>query len=209
MRRRHSFGVLGGAVAAWPLAAQAQLPMPVIGFVSFRSLKDSEHLLLLFHRGLGETGYVESQNLKIVYRWAEGHDVRLPALAEQLVRTRVAVIAAFGGSASAQAGKGATTAIPIVISIGEDPVEGGYVRNINRPEGNITGVMLFTSVLGSKRLGLLREFSHGPIGVLLNLATASGQTQKRDVERAASELGQRSLLWMLEAMTTLRRSLLN
>ena len=177
-----------------PLAARAQQPKtPVVGFMSSRSPKDSIHLLQSFHRGLSEAGYVEGQNVTIEYRWAEGRYERLPAMAAELTGLQVAVIAAFGGGVSARAAKAATATIPIVISIGEDPVEAGFVRTLNRPEGNITGVMLFTSVLASKRLGLLRELAPNAsaIGVLVNLTTTSSQTQARDVERAALELGQR------------------
>jgi len=167
MKRRDFITLIGGA-AAMPLVARAQPPKaPIVGFMSSRSPKDSVHLLQSFHRGLGEAGYVEGQNVTIEYRWAEGRYERLAALAAELSSRQVAVIAAFGGSASARAAQMATTTIPIVISIGEDPVEAGFVRNINRPEGNITGVILFTSVLGSKRLSLLREFAPMPPSAFL------------------------------------------
>ncbi len=202
MKRREFITLVGGSAVGWPLTAYAQQPaMPVIGFMSSRSPTDFSHLLQSFRRGLGETGYVESRNVTIEYRWAEGRYERLPAVAAELVSRQVAVIASFGGSAAARAAKAATATIPIVISIGEDPAEARFVQNLNRPEGNITGVMLFTSVLGSKRLGLLRELAPnaGAIGVLVNLTTTSGQTQTRDVEQAARELGQR--LVVLDART--------
>ena len=123
MRRRDFFGVLGGAVATWPLAARAQQPRtPVVGFLSSRSRTDSAHLLAAFHRGLSEAEYVDGQNVKIEYRWAEGRYDRLSAMAAELVDRQVAVLVAFGGGPSARAAKAATTTIPVVISIGEDPV---------------------------------------------------------------------------------------
>ena len=197
MRRREFIGLLGGATAMWPLAAGAQQPkLPVIGFMSSRSAKDSAQLLQAFHRGLREVGYIEGQNVAIEYRWAEGRYERLAAMAAELADRQVAVIAAVGGGPSARAAKAATLTIPIVISIGDDPVEAGFVKSLNRPGGNITGVMLFTSVIGSKRLGLLRELvpQGGPIALLANLATSSGQTQKRDVENVAREIGQQVMV---------------
>ncbi len=181
----------------WPLAAGAQQPkLPVIGFMSSRSAKDSAQLLQAFHRGLREVGYIEGQNVAIEYRWAEGRYERLAVLAAELADRQVAVIAAVGGGPSARAAKAATLTIPIVISIGDDPVEAGFVKSLNRPGGNITGVMLFTSVIGSKRLGLLRELvpQGGAIALLANLATSSGQTQKRDVENVAREIGQQVMV---------------
>jgi putative tryptophan/tyrosine transport system substrate-binding protein len=202
MKRREFITLLGGAAAAWPIAARAQQPkLPVIGFMSSRSAKDSVELLQSFHRGLREAGYVEGQNVAIEHRWAEGRYERLPELAAELVNRQVAVIAAFGGGPSARAAKAATLTIPIVISIGDDPIEAGFVKSLNRPDGNITGVMLFTSVIGSKRLGLLRELvpQGGAIALLANLATTSGQTQKRDIEKTAHEIGQR--LVVMDART--------
>ena len=192
MRRREFITGLAGA-AALPVALKAQQPVrPVIGFMSSRSPDDSAHLLRSFHSGLREAGYIEGQNVAIEYRWAHGRYERLPALAAELASLPVTAVAAFGGSASARAAKAATTTIPIVISIGEDPVEAGFVKALNRPEGNITGAMLLTSTIGAKRLGLLRDLvpQAGPIGLLVNLTTTSGQTQKRDVEKAAHDIGQ-------------------
>jgi putative ABC transport system substrate-binding protein len=197
VRRREFIGLLGGATAMWPLAAGAQQPkLPVIGFMSSRSARDSAQLLQAFHRGLREVGYIEGQNVAIEYRWAEGRYERLAALAAELADRQVAVIAAVGGGPSARAAKAATLTIPIVMSIGDDPVEAGFVKSLNRPGGNITGVMLFTSVIGSKRLGLLRELvpQGGAIALLANLATSSGQTQKRDVENVAREIGQQVMV---------------
>ncbi len=195
MKRRKFITLAGGAAVtfAWSLAARAQQPnLPVIGLMSSRSAKDSAQLLQAFHRGLREAGYIEGQNVALEYRWAEGHYERLAALAAELVNRQVAVIAAFGGGPSARAAKAATLTIPIVMSIGDDPVDTGFVKSLNRPGGNITGVMLFTSVIGSKRLGLVRELvpQSGAIALLVNLATSSGQTQQRDIEKVAQEVGQ-------------------
>ena len=166
---------------------------PIVGFLSSRSPTDSAHLLAAFRRGLSESEYVEGQNVKIEYRWAEGRYDRLSAMAAELVDRQVAVLVAFGGGPAARAAKAATTTIPVVISIGEDPVGAGFVQSLNRPGGNITGVTLFTSLLAAKRLGLLRTLSPnaGAIAVLANLTTTSGQIQARDVEQAAREVGQR------------------
>ena len=197
MRRRDFMTLLSGATAGWPLAARAQQPkLPVIGFMSSRSAKNSAQLLQAFHRGLREAGYIEGQNVAIEYRWAEGRYDRLAAWAAELADRQVAVIAAVGGGPSARAAKTATLTIPIVMSIGDDPVEAGFVKSLNRPGGNITGVMLFTSMIGSKRLGLLRELvpQGGAIALLVNLATSSGQTQKRDVEKVAHEIGQQLIV---------------
>src|SRR5450759_4033390 len=143
MRRREFMTLLGGAAAAWPLAARAQQPeMPVIGFMSGRSPEDSVHLVAAFRQGLVEAGFVEGQNITIEYRWALGQYDRLPALAADLVSRRVAVLAALGGDVSALAAKQATSTIPIVAGIGGDPVRSGLVESISRPGGNVTGYNL-------------------------------------------------------------------
>jgi putative ABC transport system substrate-binding protein len=190
MRRREFIGLLGGASAAWPLSARAQqAATPVIGFLSSRSPQDSTLALAAFRQALAEAGYVEGRNVMIEFRWAEGQYDRLPALAAELVRRPVTVIAAFAPPA-ASAAKAATTTIPIVFETGEDPVEAGLVASISRPGHNVTGVTLFTTLLGAKRLGLLRDLAQPElIGLLVN-STREGATQARDVQEAAREVGQ-------------------
>ena len=192
--RRELLAAVGGAAASWPLAARAQQPaMPVIGFLDPRSL----HYTLAdqqraFRQGLKDAGYVEGESVVIEYRWAEGQIDRLPALAAELVRRRVAVITTGGGPAAALAAKAATTTIPIVFVVGEDPVKLGLVASLARPGGNLTGINLVIGELTAKRLGLLRELVPGAarVAVLVNPAnTANAETTLRDVEPAARAMG--------------------
>jgi len=177
MRRREFILALGGA-AAWPLAAQAQQPaMPVIGFLSTRSCADSTRVTEAFREGLAGTGRVEGRNIAIEYRWAEGQFDRLSTLATELVRRPVSALATVGGNQSARAAKATTTTIPIVFGIGEDPIEVGLVASLNRPSGNITGATFSTSLLGAKRLGLLRELVPGAdlIALFVNANASQGR----------------------------------
>src|SRR6516165_10221193 len=192
MRRRDFISLVGGSTVAWPLAARAQQQaMPVVGFLGTTTPDDFADRVAAFREGLKEVGYVEGQNVVIEYRWPEGHYDRLPTLASDLVRRQVAVIAAVGGEPSALAAKAATTTIPIVFSIGGDPIRVGLVSNLNRPGGNITGVNFFQSDIGAKRLGLMHELlpKATVIGILVNPTFTDAEAEIRDANEAAVRLG--------------------
>jgi putative ABC transport system substrate-binding protein len=192
MRRREFTSLLAGA-AAWPLAAHAQQPaMPVIGFLDSRSPDALTDRLRGFRQGLKDTGYVDGENVTIVYSWAEGQFDRLAVLAAELVRRQVAVIATSGGAAPALAAKAATTTIPIVFTSAEDPVRRGLVASLARPGGNATGINFYSGELTGKQLQLLREMVPAAVhvGVLVNPVYATNaETTLRDVEPAARAIG--------------------
>jgi putative tryptophan/tyrosine transport system substrate-binding protein len=203
MRRREFITLLGGAAAAWPVAARAQQPaMPIVGFVIVRSAEATVRQAAAFRKGLNETGYVEGQNVMVEYHWLEGQYDRLPALMADLVRRRVAVIVAFA-NAPALAAKAATTTIPIVFGVGQDPVRMGLVASLARPGGNATGINFFTQEADAKRLGLLHDLVPKAvrIAVLVNPANApTAEATLRDIPEAARALGLQTVV--LKASTS-------
>jgi ABC transporter substrate binding protein len=193
MRRRDFIMLLGGAAAAWPLAAHAQQKaLPVIGFVNGRLAEGSGRFGAAFRRGVEETGYIDGQNVTIEYHWLEGRYDRLPALLADLVRRRVAVIATPASTPATLAAKAASPSIPIVFGVGEDPVKLGLVASLARPGGNVTGVNFFLSEVTAKRLGLLHDLVPKAVrvAVLVNPANApTAEATLRDIPEAARAMG--------------------
>jgi putative ABC transport system substrate-binding protein len=197
MRRRDFITFLAGGMTVWPLALRAQRkPTQVIGFLSARSAGASASLVAAFRRGLSETGYVEGQNVKIEYRWAEGRYDRLPELAADLVDRNVDLIATSGGPSSAQAAKTATATIPITFVVGSDPVELGLVASLARPGGNLTGVSMLMTQLNAKRLELLSELvpQAKVIALLVNPNYPGAERIMREVQEAARATGVQVLI---------------
>ena len=195
-RRREFLGVLGGAATAWPLPTRAQQPaLPVIGFLNTLSPDNlAPGSLDAFRQGLGLSGFVDGQNVRIEYRWAEGHYDRLPTLAADLVRRRVAVIAATGGEPAPQVVRAATQTIPIVFLANGDPVASGLVGSLNRPGGNATGITIFGTMAVGKRLELLRQLMP-KAGIVAYLTNPSNPNREIDsVRTAAQTLGQQILV---------------
>ena len=191
MRRRKLITMLGGAAATWPLAARAQHPMPVIGFLDNRSSDGMASRLAAFHKGLKEVGLVEGENVTIVYRWAEDRLDRLPEMASELAR-QATVIVTTGGPPAAFAAKAATTTVPIVFLVGEDPTRLGLVTSIARPSGNLTGINMLANELEAKRLQLLHQLvpQAQRVAVLVNPnSVINAETTLRDVEPAARTIG--------------------
>jgi len=193
MKRRNFITVLGGAAAAWPLCARAQQPAtPVIGFLNSTSPEAIADRLRGFHRGLKESGYVDGENVTIAYRFAENQNDRLPALAAKLVQRRVNLIVAGTAPTATLAAKAATTTIPIVFLVSDDPVKLGFVGSLARPGSNLTGVNFFNAELNAKRLELLRQLVPGAarIALLVNPANVTTtESSVRDLEAAAGVMG--------------------
>jgi putative ABC transport system substrate-binding protein len=190
--RRRDFMTLIGAAAAWPLPARAQQPaMPLVGYLGGLSPVTFAPRLAAFRKGLAETGYIEGQNVAIEYRWAEGQYDRLPALAADLVRRQVAVIAAMGGDAPALAAKAASTTIPIVFAVAADPVKAGLVSGLNRPGGNLTGVNFLLNMIAAKLFEVLNETvpKATTIGFLVNPSGPEAESAISEVSLASQALG--------------------
>jgi len=190
MRRREFIAGLGGAAVGWPLLARAQ-QKPVIGYLYLGWSEPESSRRAFFHRGLAEAGYVDGQNVTINYRFAEGRFDRLPDMAAELARRNVNVIVTANNNAAALAAKAATTSIPIVFSINDDPVKFGLVTSLSRPGGNLTGINFLLGELGTKKLGLLRELvpTVARVGFLVNPKNPGAASQTRELTAAASAIG--------------------
>ncbi len=191
IRRREFITLIGGAAAAWPLSARAQQAMPVIGFLRSTSAAASANLVAALRQGLQEAGYVEGKNVAIEYRWAEGRNDRLPALVDDLVGRRVAVLIAANNIAMV-AVKAAAATMPMVFVTGDDPVRLGFVASLAQPEGNVTGISFYSGALGAKQLELLREVVPKAtiVGMLVNPISPAAAISIRDAQAAARILGQ-------------------
>jgi putative ABC transport system substrate-binding protein len=196
MRRRDLLKSIAGIGATWPLAVRAQASLPLIGFMSSRSSKDSEPHLSAFLRGLNEAGYAPGQNVRIEYRWADGRYEQLPQIAAELVKLPLAALVAAGGEPSAQAAKSATASIPIIFVIGGDPVKAGLTTSLNRPGTNATGVSFVTAELGGKRVNLIAELvpNAATIALLVNPNMAETDTHIQSARMGADALGRRLLV---------------
>jgi putative tryptophan/tyrosine transport system substrate-binding protein len=191
MKRRDALSLLGGAVVAWPVRVRAQQrAMPVIGLLSSTSPYTYAHVIAAFHKGMNEAGFFEGQNVLVEYRWAEGHYERLPKLATELVGRHLDVIVTLGGTVSALAAAGATTTIPVVFTIGGDPVRLGLVASFARPGGNVTGVSVLSTAVVAKRLELLHELlpTTGTVAMLVNPHDPNAQSDITEVHAAAQTL---------------------
>jgi putative ABC transport system substrate-binding protein len=188
---RREFIVLVGGAATWPFTARAQQDMPVIGFLNPTSPEGYPHVIAAFRQGLKQAGYVEGENVRIEYRWAQGRNETLSALAAELAKLQVSVIAATGGDTSALAAKSATTTIPIVFNSGGDPIRTGLVDGLSRPGGNLTGVSRLGTDLLPKRLELLAEVAPkaGVIAFLTNPTLRDAALRAKDVRTAGQSLG--------------------
>ena len=203
MRRRDFIKVVVGSAVTLPAAARAQSSLPVVGFLSSRSPAESELDVAGFRQGLSQSGYVEDQNVAIEYRWAENQYDRLPALAAELVKREVRVIAAVGGPVTALAVKAATKTIPFVFVVGVDPVKLGLVNSFAKPGGNATGVNMFITAIEAKRLGLLHELvpSARQIAVILNPNSPEIDRQLSDLQPAAQAIGLELQIFRVSAET--------
>ena len=191
MRRREFLGALGGAAASWPMAGRAQQRMPLVGFLNSASPDTYRFNADSFREGLAKAGFVEGRNVRIEERWARGDYAALPALAAELVSIGAAAIAATGDVASARAAQLASSTVPVVFTIGGDPVRFGLIKSINRPGGNVTGILFNQNVLGAKRVELVREIAPkvSRIALLMNPTNPNVKIEEADAVSGANKLG--------------------